>query len=125
MGKGAVDDTHTLPRPRPEQLVQLEELDRSTRNERLRTRAQMVLLAAGRGLTAAQIAEIVRAAWAVSVADPLAHRFGPRRNYVNVLSSGTLAARVTLAWVSCAMIVSALLRASLSDSSCSESTRTV
>ncbi len=45
----------------PEQLIELEELYRSTRNVRLRTRAQMVLLAAERGLTAAQIAEIVRA----------------------------------------------------------------
>jgi transposase len=45
----------------PEQLAQLEELYRSTRNVRLRTRAQMVLLAAERRLTAAQIAEIVRA----------------------------------------------------------------
>src|SRR5918995_572899 len=45
----------------PEQLAQLEELYRSTRNVRLRTRAQMVLLAAERRLTAAQISEIVRA----------------------------------------------------------------
>jgi len=45
----------------PEQLAQLEELYRSTRNVRLRTRAQMVLLAAERRLSAAQIAEIVRA----------------------------------------------------------------
>jgi transposase len=45
----------------PEQLAQLEELYRSTRNVRLRTRAQMVLLAAERRLTAAEIAEIVRA----------------------------------------------------------------
>ena len=44
----------------PKQLAELEELYRSTRNVRLRTRAQMVLLAAERGLTAAQIAEIVR-----------------------------------------------------------------
>jgi transposase len=45
----------------PEQLVELEDLYRATRNARLRTRAQMVLLAAERRLTAAQIAEIVRA----------------------------------------------------------------
>jgi transposase len=45
----------------PEQLSELEELYRSTRNVRLRTRAQMVLLAAERGLSAAQISEIVRA----------------------------------------------------------------
>src|SRR5215212_5867297 len=37
-------------------------------------------------------------------------------------SSGTLAARAALAWVSCAMIVSARLLASLSASSCFEST---
>jgi transposase len=45
----------------PEQLTDLEELYRSTRNVRLRTRAQMVLLAAERGLTAREISEIVRA----------------------------------------------------------------
>ena len=45
----------------PEQLAELEELYRSTRNVRLRTRAQMILLAAERDLTAAEIAEIVRA----------------------------------------------------------------
>ena len=45
----------------PEQLAELEELYHSTRNVRLRTRAQMVLLAAERCLTAAEIAEIVRA----------------------------------------------------------------
>ena len=45
----------------PEQLTELEELYRSTRKVRLRTRAQMVLLAAERRLTAAQISEIVRA----------------------------------------------------------------
>src|SRR5215213_6737989 len=44
-----------------EQLDALEKLYRRTRNVRLRTRAQMVLLAAGRHLPAAQIAEIVRA----------------------------------------------------------------
>ncbi|HYQ82897.1 MAG TPA: helix-turn-helix domain-containing protein [Rubrobacter sp.] len=45
----------------PEQLTDLEELYRSTRNVRLRTRAQMVLLAAERALTAREISEIVRA----------------------------------------------------------------
>jgi len=44
-----------------EQLDALEKLYRRTRNVRLRTRAQMVLLAAERHLPAAQIAEIVRA----------------------------------------------------------------
>ena len=45
----------------PEQLDDLEKLYRTTRDARLRTRAQMVLLAAERRLTAAQIAGIVRA----------------------------------------------------------------
>jgi hypothetical protein len=43
-------------------------------------------------------------------------------DFCGTSSSGTLAARAVLAWVSCAMIVSARLLASLSDSSCSEST---
>ena len=43
-----------------EQLAELENLYRTTRDARLRTRAQMVLLAAERRLTAAKIAEIVR-----------------------------------------------------------------
>jgi transposase len=43
-----------------EQLAALEELYRCTRNARLRTRAQMILLAAERSLTASEIAEIVR-----------------------------------------------------------------
>ena len=43
-----------------EQLAKLEEMYRTTRDARLRTRAQMVLLAAERRMTAAQIAEIVR-----------------------------------------------------------------
>ena len=43
-----------------EQLDALEELYRTTRDARLRTRAQMVLLAAERRMTAAEIAEIVR-----------------------------------------------------------------
>lgn len=43
-----------------EELAELEELYDSTRDVRLRTRAQMILLAAERELTAPQIAEIVR-----------------------------------------------------------------
>src|SRR5215208_790736 len=50
-----------IPQLAPEQLTELEELYRTTRDARLRTRAQMVLLAAERRLTAAEIAEIVRA----------------------------------------------------------------
>src|SRR5215203_7060327 len=49
-----------IPTLSPEQLDALEELYRTTREARLRTRAQMVLLAAERRLTAAEIAEIVR-----------------------------------------------------------------
>jgi len=43
-----------VPELAPEQLAELEKLYRTTRNVRLRTRAQMVLLAAERHLTAAQ-----------------------------------------------------------------------
>jgi transposase len=43
------------------QLADLEKLYRSTREARLRTRAQMVLLAAERDLTAAEIAGVTRA----------------------------------------------------------------
>ncbi len=50
-----------IPTLSPEQLDALEKLYRTTREARLRTRAQMVLLAAERGLSAAEIAEIVRA----------------------------------------------------------------
>ena len=50
-----------IPALSPEQLEALEELYRTTRDARLRTRAQIVLLAAERRLTAAQLAEIVRA----------------------------------------------------------------
>jgi transposase len=50
-----------VPELAPQQLAELEKLYRTTPNVRLRTRAQMVLLAAERHLTAAQIAEIVRA----------------------------------------------------------------
>src|SRR5436309_8497734 len=49
-----------IPDLAPEQLAQLEELYRTTRDARLRTRAQMVLLAAERRLVAEEIAEIVR-----------------------------------------------------------------
>lgn len=44
----------------PEQLHALEQLYRTTRDVRLKTRAQMVLLAAEQHLTAAAIAQIVR-----------------------------------------------------------------
>jgi transposase len=50
-----------IPTLTSEQLDALEKAYRTTRNARLRTRAQMVLLAAEQRLTAAQIAEIVRA----------------------------------------------------------------
>ena len=49
-----------IPTLAPEQLDDLEKLYRSTREARLRTRAQMVLLATERHLTAAEIAGIVR-----------------------------------------------------------------
>ena len=44
----------------PEQLRDLDELYHATRDARVRTRAQMVLLAAERGMVAAEIAAIVR-----------------------------------------------------------------
>src|ERR671920_2279165 len=44
----------------PDQLRELDELYRVTRDVRVRTRAQMVLLAAEQGLVAAEIAPIVR-----------------------------------------------------------------
>jgi transposase len=50
-----------IPALAPEQLAELEELYRTTRDARLRTRAQRVLLAAERRLVAEEIAEIVRA----------------------------------------------------------------
>jgi hypothetical protein len=50
-----------IPALTPEQLAVLEELYRTTRDARLRTRAQMVLLAAERRLVAEEIAGIVRA----------------------------------------------------------------
>jgi transposase len=49
-----------IPTLSPEQLDALEKLYRTTREARLRTRAQMVLLAAERRMTASEIAEIVR-----------------------------------------------------------------
>ena len=49
-----------IPTLSPEQLDALEKLYRTTHEARLRTRAQMVLLAAEQRLSAAQIAEIVR-----------------------------------------------------------------
>ena len=50
-----------IPTLSSEQLDALEKLYRTTRDARLRTRAQMVLLAAEQRLNAAQIAQIVRA----------------------------------------------------------------
>jgi transposase len=50
-----------IPTLAPGQLAELEELYRTTREARLRTRAQMVLLAAERRMVAAEIAEVVRA----------------------------------------------------------------
>ena len=44
----------------PEQLRELDELYHATRDMRVRTRAQMVLLAAERGMVAAEIAAVVR-----------------------------------------------------------------
>jgi transposase len=49
-----------LPALTPAQLAELDELYRTTRTVRLRTRAQMVLLAAEQRLTAPEIAAIVR-----------------------------------------------------------------
>ena len=50
-----------IPTLSAEQLNALEKLYRTTREARLRTRVQMVLLAAEQRMTAAEIAEIVRA----------------------------------------------------------------
>ena len=44
----------------PERLRDLDELYHATRDVRVRTRAQMVLLAAERGMVAAEIAAVVR-----------------------------------------------------------------
>jgi transposase len=49
-----------LPPQSPEQIKALEELYRTTKDVRLRTRAQMILLAAEKQLVAREIAEIVR-----------------------------------------------------------------
>lgn len=49
-----------LPEQTPEQLQTLDELYRSTKDVGLRTRAQMVLLAAEKGWSASVIAEVVR-----------------------------------------------------------------
>jgi transposase len=49
-----------IPALDPQQLAALENLYRATRDARLRTRAQMVLLAAERRMTAAEITVIVR-----------------------------------------------------------------
>ena len=49
-----------IPALDPDQLTALEDLYRSTRDARLRTRAQMVLLATERRMSASEIAEIVR-----------------------------------------------------------------
>ena len=49
-----------LPAPTPEQLQTLEQAYRTTRDARLRTRVQMILLALEHGWTARQIAAIVR-----------------------------------------------------------------
>ena len=49
-----------LPLPTTEQLTALDELYRTTRDVRLRTRAQMILLALEQHLTASAIAAIVR-----------------------------------------------------------------
>jgi transposase len=50
----------TLPEQSPEQLAALEALYRTTKDVRLRSRAQMILLAAERPWTARQISEVVR-----------------------------------------------------------------
>ena len=49
-----------MPTLNPEQLAALKNLYHATRDTRLRTRAQMVLLAVERRLTVTAIAEIVR-----------------------------------------------------------------
>jgi len=49
-----------LPLQTPEQLTTLDELYRTTKDVRIRQRAQLVLLAAERGLRASEIGEIVR-----------------------------------------------------------------
>lgn len=49
-----------LPEQTPEQLEALDRLYRATKDVRLRQRAQLVLLAAEKGLVAAEISELVR-----------------------------------------------------------------
>lgn len=49
-----------LPPQTPEQMTILDELYRTTKDVRIRQRAQLVLLAAERGLTARELGEIVR-----------------------------------------------------------------
>jgi transposase len=49
-----------IPVPAPDQVAELAELYRRTRDARVRTRAQMVLLSMEPGLTAAAIAAVVR-----------------------------------------------------------------
>ncbi len=49
-----------LPELTPEALLELDELYRTTRDVRIRTRAQMILLAAEQHLVAGEIAKIVR-----------------------------------------------------------------
>ena len=49
-----------LPPQTPEQLEALDELYRTTKDERLRSRAQMILLAAEQGWTASAIIQVVR-----------------------------------------------------------------
>lgn len=49
-----------LPPQTPEQIRALDELYHSTKDVRLRTRAQMMLLAAEKGMTAPEIATVVR-----------------------------------------------------------------
>lgn len=49
-----------LPEISPEAVEELDELYRTTRDVRVRTRAQMILLSAEKGMVAAEIAEIVR-----------------------------------------------------------------
>jgi hypothetical protein len=49
-----------IPTLSPQRFAALEELYRTTRDARVRTRAQMVLLAAERRMTAAEITQIVR-----------------------------------------------------------------
>ena len=49
-----------LPEISPEAVEELDELYRTTRDVRVRTRSQMILLSVEKGMVAAEIAEIVR-----------------------------------------------------------------